>query len=490
MRRLTTLTTLLTLTAGCNDMGMRASYDMSGDLGVTPGGSQDVSLAREIIEDGGIPDQGQFTAQGLFSEHDLPLSGKRCRKVLCPRAAAALTKPVNGTGKRLLVQLGFGTKIKAETFERRPLNLSIALDVSGSMTGAKIDTVRAAMLEMVERLDEADTVSLVLFNSQSQTVMAPTSMNEGGRSLFTRAIQQIQAGGSTDIEAGLQDAYDHINRTEEVAGVERRVMLLTDAQPNMGGTDIHSFTGMARHHSEAGIGLSVFGVGLDLGSELASRMSSLPGGNSFFLADEADIRAVFNEEFEYWVTPLAYDLDVRLTIDESMRIDKTWATPTDPTETGLGFGASTLFLSSKRGGMGISLDYGEAPEEGDPLADFELSFETLRGKAKSDRLKLSFEGGTEISDGLVKADDLGVYKMAYLVDVLIAMKSASDFCDDTLPLEDALVHVDKAGDRLERVAESLEDPDMQREAEMMRMLAENLRVERPYCAQASSPYGY
>ena len=45
-------------------------------------------------------------------------------------------------------------------------------------------------------------------------------------------------------------------------------------------------------------------------------------------------------------------------------------------------------------------------------------------------------------------------------------------------------------DRLERVAASMEDPDMEREAEMMRKLAENLRVERPYCTQESSPYGY
>ncbi|MCB9741467.1 MAG: hypothetical protein H6740_02565 [Alphaproteobacteria bacterium] len=76
---------LLALT-GCSNYG-------AFDVGVTQGGAQDLSLARGQIEAGGIPDQSAITAEGLFSEHDLPLEGDACAQLLCPVTAAASVDP-------------------------------------------------------------------------------------------------------------------------------------------------------------------------------------------------------------------------------------------------------------------------------------------------------------------------------------------------------------------------------------------------------------
>jgi Ca-activated chloride channel family protein len=488
MHTIIPLTASLALLAGCNTTDLTSSAEMSGadmSAGVTQGGSQDAGLARQIIDGGGIPSQTQFSAQGLFSEHDLPISGRACRRVLCPRSAAAVINPVDGSGKQMLVQLGFGTKIQAETFERRPLNLSIALDVSGSMNGEKIQTVREAMQQMVLQLHEGDSVSLVLFNNSAQTVMGSTLMDAQGRAHFSAVIDDIMPGGGTDIEAGLREAYWSVEDNIDAVGTEHRVMLLTDAQPNIGGTELDTFSGMVKHFSEEGIGISVFGVGLDLGSELASEISNLPGGNSFFLADSADIESAFSEEFDYWVTPLAYDLDVEVAMVDELAVDQTWGTAVLPSANALQFGAATLFLSSKSGGMGITLDLGSRRTQAQELGEFDIAYETLRGKQQQASRPVSFEGGSAYRDGWVQADDLGVYRMAYLIDTLIALQSAAAYCEGSLDREEAVIRVDKAGDRLERFADRMEDEDMAREARLMRQLSTNLDAERVECAYGS-----
>src|SRR5262245_47999639 len=101
MPRSLLLLALLPLT-GCESSGAFAG---AADLGVSPGGSEDNAYAREIIENGGIPRREHFSAEGIFSEHDLPLSGgEECAEILCPVAAATPFSPIDGSGPQALVQ--------------------------------------------------------------------------------------------------------------------------------------------------------------------------------------------------------------------------------------------------------------------------------------------------------------------------------------------------------------------------------------------------
>src|SRR5690606_35226916 len=115
------LSTLLPVTAIA--LLSSACLVMGGDFGLTPGGSQDIALAREIIEAGGVPRAEQFTAEGLFSQHDIATpQTEPCAELLCPRASLARIEPVDGSGERVLVQLGLATNI--EQLERADLNLA------------------------------------------------------------------------------------------------------------------------------------------------------------------------------------------------------------------------------------------------------------------------------------------------------------------------------------------------------------------------------
>ena len=471
------LFTLLTLAAlgGCSSHGGFA------ELGVTQGGAQDIRLAREIIAGGGIPSESYFTAEGLFSEHDLPLDGEECAEVLCPRAATALIDPVDLSGEQLLVQLGFATSI----------DLAVSVDVSGSMADGKLDSVKQALKVMVSELGEDDQVALIAFDDRAWIELGMRRMDQDGRQALRDAIDELRDMGSTNIEAGLELAYGQVAPDAAMAGYEDRVMLFTDAQPNVAATDVNSFLGMARYYSAAGIGISVFGVGLDLGSELATAVSETRGGNYFFLADQEAIAQVFDEEFAYMVSPVAYDLNVKLTPTAGLEMVETYAAPLDQQAGVVDFGASTLFLSKRAGGMGVTLT-GQADLlelEGSELARLELRYETADDSELVELdMTVGWNGGATIEDELTLADDLGVYKMSRLVDEYQALLAGADFCSGELDRTKATAAIEEAADRLHAIGRHLHDDALMEEAGLMDLLAANVGSGSGACYD--DPYGY
>ena len=458
-------TALLLALSGLSSLGGCADSSMAmGDIGVTQGGSQDIRLARELIEAGQIPRHDHFTAEGLFSEHDLPITGEGCDAVLCPRAAAARIDPVDGSGSQLLVQLGFGTKYESETFSRKPLNLAVALDVSGSMSGGKLDAAKVALERLVAQLDDGDQLALVTFSDRAK-LLAP----------MLRVIDGLGTEGGTNLEAGLERAAGEVGPDAALPGVESRVMLFTDAQPNIGATDIHSFTGMTRYYAEAGIGLSLFGVGLDMGSDIATEVTRTRGGNYFFLSDNDAIEQVFDDEFDFMVTPVAFDLQVNVEAASGFSFDRPWAAPLDEADVGIEFGASTLFLSARDGGMGVSLlaDGGVEAAEGGDVVTFDLSYEDGEtGALATESLAVGFDGGVAYETEHISADDVGVLKMGVLIDGVLALEASADFCDGVLDPKDAVDRIAEAQARLHDVAAMLEDDDLQSFSDLLGVLGD------------------
>ena len=474
MRTLTSSSVLmlaLAMQVGCSNHAM-----MSSDMGVTQGGAQDIGLARDIIEAGGIPDQSAFTAEGLFSEHDLPIEGEACADILCPRAAAAMVQSVDQAGEALLVQLGFATALDAETFERRPLNVAVVVDVSGSMSDGKLDAVKAALDTMVDQLDGNDTMTLVAFDDSADLLQESIVMDSVGIEHMRAAISDLRTRGGTNIEAGMELGYEQIAPAAGAPGVEDRLMLFTDAQPNIGATDVNSFLGMARYYAAAGIGISVFGTGLDLGTELATEISETRGGSYHYLADVDTIERVFDDEFDYIVSPVAYDLDVQVETREDWTFAEAFGAPMDDEERAVSFGASTLFLSARSGGMGVTLvpsytglESGETePEDGaaasevitvgQTVATFDLVYTpATESEPVSAQLDVTWQGGETYAVETAQADDLGVFKMAGLIDEYLAMTAAADACDGLLSFDRATVVVLDAADRLDAQSAALED---------------------------------
>lgn len=188
---------------------------------------------------------------------------------------------------------------------RRPLNLSLVLDRSGSMGGRKLaQAIRASKL-LVDRLGERDTLSVVTYDDTVRTVQKPTKVTD--RKAIKDILGKVRAGGITNLSGGWLEGCGHVRKGRDEISVDR-VMMLTDGQANMGVTDPRKLVGLAREQAEAGVVTTTLGFGNGFNEDLLIGMADAAGGNFYFIQSPEDAEEVFRIEVEGLSSVIAREL--------------------------------------------------------------------------------------------------------------------------------------------------------------------------------------
>ncbi|HEY0043872.1 MAG TPA: VWA domain-containing protein [Allosphingosinicella sp.] len=387
------------------DPGDGSDIVVTGSMGVRQGGAQDARHFRTTAELG-MPRPESLTLEGLMGEHDLTLPAARpCAQLFCLMAEAMTAKLPLRPNDKLFVGLGFASNIVAETWKREPTHLVAVVDKSGSMDGEPLDLVRKSLKQIVEQMRDGDRLSIVLYGDESHLYLPPTEIG-ADRAKALAAIGRIESAGSTNMEAGLRVGYDIAFAAKPGFAGTTRLMLFTDEQPNVGATDPESFMGMAQAASRAGIGLTTIGVGIQFDGELATDISSVRGGNLYFIANADEVKSVFAEKLDTMVSELAHDVRITMTPREGYKLTGVFGVPDGLMRESEG-GAVTItvptaFLSTNGGGIFASL--GKAADRASlpaaaltpetPLMDVSLSYVSAKdGVAGADRVTVSNPSG-------------------------------------------------------------------------------------------------
>lgn len=334
---------------------------------VTQGGAQDINYFRGAVNSGDIPLPDVFTSEGLLSQHDLVLpAANTCGQSLCLNAQAMALPAGNLLGADYFMGLAFDTNINPKTWRRAPLNLVAVIDKSGSMSGEPLDHARKALLNAIGEMGEGDQLSIVLYGDTVETYLPPTKVTRASKAELRRAVKAVRSRGATYMEAGLERGFDLAQQTQAGFDGTTRLMLFTDERPNVGRTDAESFMGMARAASAHDIGMSTIGVGVEFGAELATKVSSVRGGNLFFVRGEEDIDRLFAKEFDFMISEIARDMTVTIAPEAGYKISGVYGVPQDMfTWEGdsLTMSVATAFLSSSGGGLfaGLTRDNPDLP---------------------------------------------------------------------------------------------------------------------------------
>lgn len=400
-----------------------------GYMGATPGGAQDIRYFRMNVTGGDIPHPNTITAEGLFSEHDLPISIQPEGDALLQVGGSAMaTSLLLVPEAEYLVQIGFASGLDPNTWKREPLSLVAVVDKSGSMSGKPLELVKTSLLQIVSQLGPEDQLGIVLYGDRSHVYLPTTVMDTVGKRAARREIKNIESRGSTNMEAGLQVGFALARQSaEEFEGLSR-VMLFTDERPNVGKTDAGSFMAIARAGSKAGIGMTTIGVGVQFGAELATEISSVRGGNLFFFADANEMVDVFTEEFDTMVTELAYDMRVSLAPARGLRIAGVYGIPRNQLRwegEAIELSIETVFLSRKRGGIFFAL----AEDEPDDLPRKEMRRGAIVARASLEFLPV---GNAEPVEQTVAVElqpsaeaEIGLKRGEYLINEYTHLKKAT-----------------------------------------------------------------
>jgi Ca-activated chloride channel family protein len=195
--------------------------------------------------------------------------------------------------------------------ERRPLNLTFMVDVSGSMqTPDKLALAKKSMNLIIDRLRPQDRVAVTFYASDVGTAVGPTP---GDQKLKLRcAVETLNAGGSTAGAQGMVNAYQ---QAEAAFGRDKvnRILMFTDGDFNVGVTDDQRIEDYVAAKRGTGIYLSVYGFGR--GNYQDARMQTIAqagNGVAAYVDDLNEARRLFGPAFDRGAFPIADDVKIQV----------------------------------------------------------------------------------------------------------------------------------------------------------------------------------
>eukprot|EP01023_Acetabularia_acetabulum_P040716 TRINITY_DN3950_c0_g1_i12.p1 TRINITY_DN3950_c0_g1~~TRINITY_DN3950_c0_g1_i12.p1 ORF type:complete len:1054 (-),score=194.10 TRINITY_DN3950_c0_g1_i12:480-3269(-) len=371
----------ITLPAQAQQTGTNTKPSQAQQIGFAVGGAMDVRNFRRSTEENVVPSALDITYEGLVNEYYFDSNSEvECKELSCPAYSAAVSAdPLQNPTQNLdlYLSVGLDSGLPAQDFSRFLLNIVLVLDVSGSMgerfhaethddptkvqdnSMTKLDVAKTVILDLLNQLNANDSLSIIVFSDFHEVLFQLTSMEQLDIKEVSEKINALEADSGTNMEAGYQIATDVLRLCQECIFERKvynnRIILLTDAQPNLGDTTPVGLAQQIRKNAGHQIFTTFFGIGLDFSTELTEVLTKTFGANYYAVGSPTEFKQRLHDEFDFMVTPLVFDLKLEIDPESfdsgnGWKIIKAYGSPNmdgDVRENGTLIQVDTLFPSPK-----------------------------------------------------------------------------------------------------------------------------------------------
>ena len=212
--------------------------------------------------------------------------------------------------KHRLARIGLkGWELDAS--QRPATNLVFLIDVSGSMRpDNKLPLLRKSMKMLVRQMNENDQVAIAVYAGASGLVLPTT--NGDDKQAILGALEQLEAGGSTNGGSGIRLAYNTAVGSFIKGGVNR-VILATDGDFNVGVTDQSELVRLIEDKAKTGVFLTVLGFGMgNLKDSNLEKLADKGNGNYAYIDTAKEARKVLVEEMSGTLVTIAKDVKIQV----------------------------------------------------------------------------------------------------------------------------------------------------------------------------------
>ncbi len=415
-------------------------------LGFSVGGAKDADNFFQNLKEGYLPRYSSLTYEGLFYDYTFDTAQeKQCEGLFCPSYARGVSIDLFSGETDYYLSLGLNSGLTEESFQRKKLNLVVVLDISGSMSSpfnsyyyntsrkknqpkeeqskSKMEIANQAIVSMLDHLSPSDRFAMVLFDDQGYRAKPLRKVGSTDMVAISRHILDLQPRGGTNMAAGMQKGIEQLTQIEaslkDPAIYENRIIFLTDAMPNRGLRSKGGLFKMVQNAADQNIFTSFIGIGVDFNPDLIEHITRTRGANYFAVHSNEDFKKRLNDEFDFMVTPLVFNLELNLTSND-YEIVGVFGSPEADLSTGQMLKINTLFPSSTeeeevRGGV-VLVKLRKKGDSNKPI-QLTVSYDDRSGKTYSSSDTVQFE-----SNG-VHWDNTGIHKAVLLSEYVSLLKN-------------------------------------------------------------------
>lgn len=177
---------------------------------------------------------------------------------------------------------------------KKPVDLVVVLDISGSMQGEKINAARKSLMDFVNLLDDRDRLQIILFSDELTTLTPLSSLGEK-RVDVLRRIGGIIEGGDTRLYDAVDAAYEALRSDGDPAHI-RAIVALTDGNDTASALRLDGLLQKVGNLSEGGSATKVFTIGFGSNADrrVLTQIAEATGAKQYD-SDPATIQKIYAE---------------------------------------------------------------------------------------------------------------------------------------------------------------------------------------------------
>ncbi|MEO8276555.1 MAG: von Willebrand factor type A domain-containing protein [Thermoanaerobaculia bacterium] len=198
--------------------------------------------------------------------------------------------------------------------DRKSAVLTFAVDVSGSMgSDNRLGLVKRALGLLLDELRPDDRVGLVVYGTNGRVLLHHTR----DLSEIRRAIARLEPEGSTNVEEGLEFAYDLADEGWK-QGAINKIILCSDGVANVGPTGPEAILARIGKEAQRGIELTTVGFGMgNYNDELMEQLADQGDGTYHYVDQLDEARKVFVDNLTGTLETVARDAKAQVDFDPS-----------------------------------------------------------------------------------------------------------------------------------------------------------------------------
>jgi len=187
-----------------------------------------------------------------------------------------------------------------EESARAPVDMVVALDISGSMSGRKLDLCKETLTLLIRELSARDRFGLITFGDDATIEIPTRKLTRNNKEMAIEKVKKICTAGCTNMSGGIKLAAQELHSIESPHEVQT-IFVLTDGLANRGVSDSKGILQLIKGYlplgkDKAPTAIHCFGYGSDHNREMLGDISQVTeGGTYYFVEKDSDISSAFGD---------------------------------------------------------------------------------------------------------------------------------------------------------------------------------------------------